>query len=225
MFHDNIAGRRVLRIPCSFSTPEPGGGSGSSSPQFRDCRSRNRRCFDVHILCFPRVLHRSEIRQSPPWRKALVLRLRQEDIVGFRGGAQPHHQIPEIRLRHCGAPGSAAGLAAADMEESGAACAGLDRIGVVPDFHPPAVSRIARAHALRRKPNRRVRAIDDHVLIVERIFRVVRAAQSRIPRLPDLTTMPCPAARTGAQPYRLNQRARRLAPKLSLSARRATDGS
>ena len=78
-------------------------------------------------------------------------------------GAEPGDEAHEVFLGHSGAAGARAGGAAADVEKNRAPCTGLGRVGVVADFHEPAVREIAVPHLLFLEPRRRVRGIDGDV--------------------------------------------------------------
>ena len=87
----------------------------------------------------------------------IVLALRQQDVTGMPRRSHPCDQVDEVGFRHRRATGTRPRDAPTNMEKDRAAGAGLGRIGVVPNFHQPAIRKIVVPHFLFFEPGRRFR--------------------------------------------------------------------
>src|SRR2546428_2494032 len=94
---------------------------------------------------------------TPPL--CLVLRSRQEHVTWVPWFPQPGDQFHQIGLRHRGAARGWSINAATDVKKNGAARAGHRWIGIMPNFHQPAISKIGVAHLLFGEPRRRIRRV------------------------------------------------------------------
>ena len=84
---------------------------------------------------------------------------RQQHITRMPRLPQPADQFYQIGLGHGGAPSRGPIDSAPDVKKYGAARSGHRWIGIMPNLHQPAVSKIVVPHLLLCKPRRRIRRI------------------------------------------------------------------
>src|ERR1700675_2199100 len=100
-----------------------------------------------------------------------VLRSRQEHVTWVPWRPEPNDEFHQIGLRHRAATSRRPIDSATNMKKYGTACAGHRWIGIMPNLHQPAVSKIVVTHLLFCEPRRRIRGIGNRDKTI-----VVRAA-------------------------------------------------